>query len=279
MNGLMRMVLFAAIVPAQVLAAAGSVDPAKKAYFDDRERGWFWYEQNEIEEEPEVKEEVEQPQTAIVIEQIEKPLSYSEMIELQGVEHKEALARAILNPSQENYADYMYRTQQIMLQSEGFANGLQAFTYTAPQYDTQINSGTNGQSKIVYNQAQDLEKEGNLAYIAQNYGLIFYFRSDCPYCHQYAPIVKRFAEKYDFSVLAISLDGAGLPEYPNPKYSPKMAQKLGVEVVPAVYLVNPSENKVITVGYGLSDFETLGNKVLSAYTNRNVETDLIMGRQ
>jgi thiol-disulfide isomerase/thioredoxin len=44
--------------------------------------------------------------------------------------------------------------------------------------------------------------------IAREHGLIFFFRSDCPYCHQYAPTLKLLSEMYGIEVLGVSIDGA-----------------------------------------------------------------------
>ena len=62
--------------------------------------------------------------------------------------------------------------------------------------------------------------------LAATHGLIFIFRSDCPYCHRFAPILKRFEEEFGMTVFAVSLDGRGLPEYPNAQPDNGIAARL-----------------------------------------------------
>ncbi|MDV7546763.1 conjugal transfer protein TraF [Acinetobacter pittii] len=94
--------------------------------------------------------------------------------------------------------------------------------------------------------------------------IIFFFRSDCAYCHKYAPILKQFASNYGYAVLSYSLDGRGLPDYPKPRYSPQLAQRLNVMGVPATYILNPRLNRITNVSYGLSDYSTLTSNMLDA---------------
>ena len=47
-----------------------------------------------------------------------------------------------------------------------------------------------------------------------------------------------------------------------------------MSAVPALYLLNPEQNNVSTIGFGLSDYETLGDKVISASTRDYAQTEL-----
>lgn len=241
-----------------------------KPFFKDDERGWFFYEEPKVTiEKPKKKPKVVKTIPSPVSKTPkQKKLEAREIIKRQGDEQQNALARAILNPSPENYRDYLQKTNIIIAQSSKFADGLESYIYTAPEFDVNLNRLQSGENLQLFNREKNDLIDSNLAYIAQENALIFYFRSDCQYCHSYAPIVQRFSEKYGFSVLPISLDGKGLPEYPNPKYSQKLAEQMQVTVVPAIFLLNPVKNEITTVGFGISDFDELGKKVLAAFTLR-----------
>jgi conjugal transfer pilus assembly protein TraF len=60
----------------------------------------------------------------------------------------------------------------------------------------------------VNNQAKEQDRTNYMKNIAREHGLIFFFRSDCPYCHQYAPTLKLLSEMYGIEVLGVSIDGA-----------------------------------------------------------------------
>lgn len=90
------------------------------------------------------------------------------------------------------------------------------------------------------------------------HGLIFVFRSDCPFCHRFAPILKRFEQEFGMTVLAVSMDGGTLPEYPDARPDNGIATRLNARSVPALYLTQPAKREIRPVGFGLmSDTELL----------------------
>lgn len=63
--------------------------------------------------------------------------------------------------------------------------------------------------------------------------------------------MKRFAEKYGWSVLAISLDGGKLPEFPGAQRDNGIAEHLKVTHVPALIALHPQTGQVIPLAYGM----------------------------
>lgn len=227
-------------------------------YFEDRERGWFWYEDPEEKlEEPE-PEPIAAPAPQIV------PLSPREVLKKQGEAWEDALANAILEPTKENYQEYLAMTNQIQQQSQNFATGFKQAIWVTPEYDYTLQKPRSSQAIIAQNDQELKLNESELYRLSEENGLLFFFRSDCPYCHRFAPVLKRFSEQYGFTVIPVSLDGGPLPEYPYPKTNYDMGRKLNVEVVPALFMVNPDSNSVSTVGYGYADWSKLLTKVLFA---------------
>ena len=94
--------------------------------------------------------------------------------------------------------------------------------------------------------------------------LIFFFRGDCPYCHKFAPILKKFAERYGFTVIPVAVDGGTLPEYPYPKEDYTLGRQLKVAQVPALFMIQPEDNRVAAVAYGYNDWSSLKAKILFA---------------
>jgi len=63
--------------------------------------------------------------------------------------------------------------------------------------------------------------------------------------------VKRFAQIYGWSVLAISLDGGSLPEFPHAKRNNGMAEQLQISHVPALIALHPKTGQLIPLASGL----------------------------
>lgn len=62
-----------------------------------------------------------------------------------------------------------------------------------------------------------IASEQALAAIAKQAGLLFFFRSDCRYCHIQAPLLALLEKRFGFKVYAVSLDGQAMPNglYPD----------------------------------------------------------------
>lgn len=243
-------------------------------YFDDRERGWFWYEEPPKEEEK--KKEDEKPTPAPSVAQ-PFTLSPREQLKKQGEDWENAMAEAILNPSKENYLKYLAMTAKIQQQSQNFATGYKQAIWVTPEYDYTLVKPRATQAIVAQNQYEVENNNNQLKSISKENGLIFFFRSDCPFCHRFAPVLKKFASQFGFTVIPVSLDGKGLDQYPYPKRNYDIGKKLNVSVVPALFMVNPESNSVSTVGYGYSDYTKLTQKVLFAAKQMNEPSQIARG--
>lgn len=87
------------------------------------------------------------------------------------------------------------------------------------------------------------------------YAMVFFFRSDCPYCHKFAPKLKAFAQRNNLYTYAFTLDGKTVQEYPTPIPStPEIAQQFFENprsiTVPATFLINVNTRKYVRVSIG-----------------------------
>lgn len=226
-------------------------------------KGWHWGEEKE--------RPVEATPTPTPPPQMQSnsspamPMTPREILKKQGEDWENAVAEAILNPTPENYQRYLAMTAAIGAQSQRFSTGVKETIWVNPEYDASLKRPHLPQAILAKNSKQNRLQKESLYEAAQDNGIIFFFRSDCPYCHRFAPIVKSFAETFGFSVIPVSLDGKGLPEYPYPKSNYDLGRKLNVTQVPALYMVNPEQNKVAVIGFGFNDWDKLIQKMLFAY--------------
>lgn len=248
-----------------------------KPYYKDKGRGWFFYEEPKVilkeEEKEEEEKQVVAPQPP-VIEKVEPILSPSERLREQGKAYEDAAALAVLEPSAENYKNYMVLSQKLLNQAEVFADGVQDFTYTDASFDARLNT-TQGADFNLKNEIGKQQKLAKLDALAKKTAILFFYRSDCPYCHKYAPIIKDFSQNTGFMIVPMALDAKPLlPEYPQFRVDNALAQKLEVGAVPALYLLEPKQNNVTTIGFGLSDYSTLMDKVIAASERDFAKTTL-----
>lgn len=106
------------------------------------------------------------------------------------------------------------------------------------------------------------------AYAARQdqYAMVFFFRSDCPYCHQFAPTLRQFTEQNNLMTYAFSLDNQPLPQYPVPiPATPDISQTFFENprdiTVPATFLINVNSRKFVKISIGNVTYTELASSV------------------
>ena len=228
------------------------------SYDEEAGRGRHWYKATPPS--PEEQEPEREPASPPL--PVPAPLTPREILQKQGEAWEDALARAVLHPSPENYLEYLRLTTAIQAQAQQFAIGFKQTIWGNPEYDYTLVNPVRAEAISAKNQAALLKETTDLTALADRYGLVFFLRGDCPYCQRFAPILKTFADAHGFSVLPVSLDGKGLPEFPDPQHNALLASKLQVDVVPTVFLVDPVRDQLLPVSYGFTDASMLAKKIL-----------------
>ena len=259
-------------------AAAQPADPAETAaaYWQQHREGWFWYRDPPP---PKARPSPKEPAT---------PPKPRELADFEAMQQRlETLKRvAVMNPTDDNLMAYMRFQRMVMDRSQVFADRWQRLVWREPSLDYAAEGRpTNTLAIAAFDERQkerdtatvrQLAATHGLVFVfrsdcpfchrfapilkrfAQTHGLIFVFRGDCPFCHRFAPVLKRFAQQHGLTVLAVSLDGGTLPEYPDARPDNGMATRLHARAVPALYLTQPSRREFRPVGFGLmSDTELL----------------------
>lgn len=115
------------------------------------------------------------------------------------------------------------------------------------------------------------------SYAAPNdqYAMVFFFRSDCPYCHQFAPTLKQFTQINGLHTYAFSLDGQALSDYPVPiPATPDISQMFFENprniTVPATFLINVNSRKFVKVSIGNVSYAELQQSVDGILSDKEV---------
>ncbi len=243
--------VFAADAPLQVVARE---DDAASEYWADRERGWFWYQLPP----PKRKENSQAtPRSAAPAH-----VPAAALIEFDALQKRVEELRniAIIRPTERNIRNYLAVQAEVIDKASVFADVAQRVMWANPEFDyTVTGRPVNAKALEVFDRDQINARQGTAIALAKDHALFFFFRSDCPYCHQFGPYLKEFEAKFGLAVVPISVDGGPLlPAYPNPKIDNGIARSLDVREVPALFLVEPRSGKIVPIGYGvLSESELL----------------------
>ena len=177
-----------------------------------------------------------------------------ELERLQGV--------AIINPTPENIRVYVEAQQWMMQKGAVFADVWQRVVWAHPELDDSLRSPTAGSALNLAHSGAVERRNQTLDQLAAGHGIFFVFRSDCPYCHAYAPVLKRWAARYGIEVFPVSLDGGGLPEFPNAHTDNGFAAHMNVTTVPATFLADKNTGDVLPVGFGLLTESDLYDRIV-----------------
>ncbi len=233
-----------------VAGAAPSV--AKSPFWDDFRRGWHFYEDPEPElevlprapakppaEKPEARRRVMRAPELIEFEQLQKRLE-----EYRNI--------AIIRPTEDNVRRYMQLEAQVVRQASYFSDVAQRVAWATPDLDMTLQGRpVNSRAIEVFDREQTNSRAQSLAELARTHVLFFFFRSDCPYCHAFAPTLEAFNTRFGIQVVPISVDGKGLPTFPAFRRDNGIARTLQVTQVPAVYLAEPYTGKITPIGFGV----------------------------
>jgi conjugal transfer pilus assembly protein TraF len=229
---------------------------AAEGYYKREKEGWFWYESI-----PEV-EEKEPPEKPREVSPTPAP-PMSAKAELEEIQKKmeEAEARAVLYPNEQNLKNYMHMNKWRLQQSAEFSDVWRRVVWTDPSLDYSLQRPNNNTALQVYHDERKDLYAKVISDLSHDYGIWFFFRGSCPYCHRFSPIMAEFSRRYGIDVLPITLDGGTLPEFPNPKFDLRVAEELDVTVVPSVYLVNPRTRDIVHLSNGLLSQVELAERI------------------
>lgn len=179
-----------------------------------------------------------------------------------GAELERLLAVSVEKQTPESVKEYLYLQQYAMDRASRFSDVFRRTVWTTPDLDYSLRGRpTNALSIAAYDSDRDRKRTVASEQLNQTHGLFFFFRGNCTYCHQLAPILKMYQRNYGVEVFPVSLDGGTLPDYPNAKLDNGASQNLGVTTVPALYLADKRSGKIQPLGFGVMSLEEIVNRV------------------
>ena len=222
----------------------------------DPERGFNWYPEP-LQEKPKEKP---QPQK-------KKKKSIEEMTDLdeikKEIEHLKAVA--VGNPTEKNVLEYLRAQNQMYNKAAKFADVSRRVVWANPEVDY-----SNRNPYASFAAAKDRERrytdiQETLKSLSETHAILFFAKSTCPHCQDQAPVLRSFSLATKIPVLAISLDNRVLPYFPEAKPDNGISMLAtggeGIQVVPALYLIDRATKAVIPLGTGVIASSELGERI------------------
>lgn len=219
---------------------------ANASFYKKSGRGWHWYESVSKQEEEKV---------------IENKLSPTEQVMAIRKDAEEKLNAALVKPTEANLVAYIKAQEKIGARSEFFAKQWQRVIMTHPELDYSLKHPHSYNALHIYRAQASAAKKAKIKQLVKTHGLLFFFRGDCKYCQGFASVVKNFAQKYNWTVLAIQIGEVGLPEFPQAQRDNGIVSNMRIAHVPALIAIDPRNNKMLPLAYGYTSEDEIENRV------------------
>ena len=215
-------------------------------FFQDKTVGWFWYKD---------------PKLTTSKSSTQRNIDPAAQVDFEKEELDRLLKIAIKQPNQQNLINFIKLRNAIIDQSYNFSLKLQQVNLMNPELDSLNTYPVNQVAKGIYKQQKTENVAAKIVKLSQTHGLFFIFKSECAYCHAFATTVKSFANKYNWSLIPITLDGKTIAEFPEARSDNGMAHKLKVNAVPALLMIEPKSNKILPIAIGAISEEEIIERI------------------
>lgn len=241
--------VFALLLAMPVVRAQDTaVQSASQPYWQDRWRGWHFYEDPLREEEKPASPAA--PSVTIPPANVQAP-ELEEFAHLQKT-LEEYRNIAIVRPTEANVRRYMELEARVVNQASLFADVARRVAWSTPELDPTLQGRpVNAKALEVFDETQRAERSQSVAQLGKDHVLFFFYRSDCPYCHAFAPTLQAFQARHGIQVVAVSIDGGPIPGFPAARRDNGIASTLQVSQVPAVFLAQPFTGQITPIGFGV----------------------------
>ncbi len=220
-------------------------------FYEQNPTTWLWYQESENT----LEKHRSAPSDLIV--------SSRQRLRLMGHNMEEAESLAMLEPTPKHLQAAIQARQSVLQMAGHYADAFEQFIWSHPEYDYTLTHAQRSDRIEAVAAVQSAALDQALRQSAQRYGLLYVFRSDCPYCARFSPWLQAFANQFQFRILPFSLDGQGTNRFPHPYTDLALLQIHHIKplAVPALYLVDPKKGMASTIGYGLMNLMDLRHRV------------------
>ena len=237
---------------------------AENAFYNDRERGWYYHEDLEKPEKKQAKNELTHTKLSL------QEMNADQVLETLASVQKEMQvrqARYTLEPNVENARNFL-DYQQLMFKNsnqagEAMQTALLKYPYLDPRIENPISQQAIKIKSVEFEKTNDLK----IKEFAQHFKLLYFFKESCPYCQEFQPVLERLALNYSFDVEAISSDGkklASLSTIPT-RVDNSLTTKLNITTYPTIIAYNQQNNIYLPVSRGFLPTDDLKLNILHVY--------------
>lgn len=195
------------------------------------------------------------------------PLDLKSIPTIEGLreERERRLNTAVMNPTEENMKLYLEANHFVQEKSALFADQWRRVTWQNPEYDFSARNPAANFAQVDLKNERNKQKALDLGALSKEWGLVYFFKDNCRFCHLQSPLIKKLSTDYGFEVIAVSLDGSvneNFPEsLPDNGIGALLTKGQGIQQVPALFMVNREQTKSFLVSSGVVALEDILSRI------------------
>ena len=176
---------------------------------------------------------------------------------------EESRAVAILEPTLDNVASYLYLQQASLQRAATFSDVFRRVVWSTPELDYTLTRPAGALAKQLWSDERRSARETVLANLSERYGLIYLGDASCAACAVFGPLLRAFSLRHGLDVLAVSISGAALEGWPEAVPDNGRAAELGLDgaPLPAVALFDTETGEAIPVAFGVVAEDQLAERI------------------
>jgi conjugal transfer pilus assembly protein TraF len=208
--------------------------------------GWYWGK--DPMREKDIKSQKEDRKTITPNNSSLK--SNSEIISDIGKEVEELKAKAILEPTIANVANYVAMQNKVVNLASDFTSTWSQTMLLKPELNYIAKNPTNNYAQQIINAEKQNNIEDSIVNFANNYGFIFFYNGNDKLSNFQSKVVKAFVDKHAIAIIPVALNGIVNEIFPMSTPDGGRANKLGVKMTPTIIAMNvrTGEGSPLAVG-------------------------------
>ncbi|MCW8445696.1 type-F conjugative transfer system pilin assembly protein TraF [Fluoribacter gormanii] len=195
-----------------------------------------------------------------------KSLSYSARDAVLRFYTMEALHKARFTKKVEDMRVFLSLQDYWLKESSRFKSLFQQTMLAHPKYDYAVTHPTSYLGAKITDEVRESETVAIINRLSKSHGLLFFYRGKSPYDLKQIPIVVDFCRRFNLTLMPVSVDGVASPDLMDSRIDQGQANRLGVHYFPALLLVNPQNQRVSPVAYGLTTQDVLMERIKQVAT-------------
>lgn len=204
---------------------------ASASFFEERYRGWFWFEKEEV------------------LEKI-TPEFANNVIEEMRTELDSRRNVMIVSPTAENVVEYIKLEEKMWERALALDAAFREAKLRFPEYFDKLSNPTNVRAVKIKRQEEKLLHDRKIKAFAAKYDLVYFSKENCEYSKGFAKVLRDFGNEFDFNIEEASLEGEVSGFFKGGNF-PELAKKLNIKVTPSVFAIAKDKKQAfeMTRGY------------------------------